>query len=326
MVSLTWYWSISSSVLCEEAEKLGLLAEIICAEKNLFYLHGHGKSILFKSTDFGENSSLGYKLADDKELAYTLLERHNFPTAKSVYFKRGELENLSSQQIGRSLSFPVIIKPVSEWHGNGVMMNIFSYDELKEKLVFSFQTYDTLIVQEQISGDEVRVLVVKWEVILALNRVPAHIVGNGYDSIKDLVERENKNNPLRWVWYEAPLSYIKMDHETFSFMEKQWVSEHTIPDKGQVIQLRGNSNIWTWWTIKEVTNELCDTTKDMCIQISKIFGLEIAWIDILTTDVTVPLEQMWWVVLEVNATPGIGWYRELTSVNPWRELLKKIFF
>jgi hypothetical protein len=53
-----------------------LEVEIISIEKNLFYITGNGKKILFKSTDFGGNSALGYKLADDKELTYRLLEKY----------------------------------------------------------------------------------------------------------------------------------------------------------------------------------------------------------------------------------------------------------
>gem|GEM_PF-2709582 len=41
------------------------------------------------------------------------------------------------------------------------MMNILNIDELKEKLAKSFLTYKDMIIQEQIEGDEVRVLVVK---------------------------------------------------------------------------------------------------------------------------------------------------------------------
>ena len=40
-------------------------------------------------------------------------------------------------------------------------MNIQSFSELNEKLEESFHLYDDMIIQEQVHGDEVRVLVVK---------------------------------------------------------------------------------------------------------------------------------------------------------------------
>jgi len=46
------YWSISSQVLKEEAEKLGLEVEVLVPEKNLFLIKRKDKEVLFKSTDF----------------------------------------------------------------------------------------------------------------------------------------------------------------------------------------------------------------------------------------------------------------------------------
>lgn len=49
--------------------------EILVREKNLFLISHGGRSILLKSIDFGENSMLGMKVADDKELAHAILSR-----------------------------------------------------------------------------------------------------------------------------------------------------------------------------------------------------------------------------------------------------------
>jgi carbamoylphosphate synthase large subunit len=49
-----------------------------------------------------------------------------------------------------SLKFPLIIKPNREAHGNGVMMNIQTFEELKEKLSISFEKYSNMIIQEQV--------------------------------------------------------------------------------------------------------------------------------------------------------------------------------
>jgi glutathione synthase/RimK-type ligase-like ATP-grasp enzyme len=60
-----------------------------------------------------------------------------------------------------NLKYPLIIKPLDEAHGDGVMMSINSFEELIAKLGTSFEKYTSMIVQEEAQGDEVRVLVVK---------------------------------------------------------------------------------------------------------------------------------------------------------------------
>jgi hypothetical protein len=53
------------------------------------------------------------------------------------------------------------------------MMSIQTFDELKKKLAISFATYENMIIQEEVQGDEIRILVVKETVILAYCRTPA---------------------------------------------------------------------------------------------------------------------------------------------------------
>jgi hypothetical protein len=40
-------------------------------------------------------------------------------------------------------------------------MNILNLEQLENELENSFKSYNTMIIQEQVEGDEVRVLVVK---------------------------------------------------------------------------------------------------------------------------------------------------------------------
>jgi hypothetical protein len=52
MTDFMTYWSISSQVLQEEAENLGLTVEVVIPEKNFFIVRSPRKSVTFKSTDF----------------------------------------------------------------------------------------------------------------------------------------------------------------------------------------------------------------------------------------------------------------------------------
>lgn len=79
------YFSISSQLLMEEAKKLGIQVDVLAQEKNLFIYSYGGKAVLFKSVNFGENSLVGTKVADDKELTHIILSRLNYPIASSVY-------------------------------------------------------------------------------------------------------------------------------------------------------------------------------------------------------------------------------------------------
>lgn len=318
------YWSISSQVLKEEAEKLWLQVEVLIPEKNLFLVKSKEKEVLFKSTDFGWNSSLGEKISDDKELTYTLLKRHSIPIPKTTYIYEYEFWQFDWTQLSE-FRFPVVIKPIDEAHGNGVCMNIITIPELQKKLEISFGIYPKMIIQEQVSWDECRVLVVLGEVIVAYNRIPPSVIGNWHSTIHQLIEYENKNNPLRQEDYYAPLSFIREDQELSDYVEKQWYWMNDILSEWVQLQLRWNSNMGTGGTAKDMTHVLHNDIKMLCIDVAEKLHLSICWVDILTTDFKKPLEEVGGVILEVNRTPWIWWDRELTSVNSGREILKRLF-
>ncbi len=201
--------------------------------------------------------------------------------------------------------FPVIIKPVSEAHGNGVMMHIMNLDELKEKLQKSFVLYDRMIIQQEISGNEARFLIVGGNVVLAINRIPPSVIGDGKMSISELIARENTQNPLRGSGYTKPLSHIPTDDECQSYIQKQGYALDSILDDGTKLTLRGNSNLGTGGAIHDITPDIHESLRVLCREISLKLELEICGIDIISRDFSRPLSETNGVILEINPTPGI---------------------
>ena len=313
MVALMKSFSISSKYIIEEAEKLWFEIDMISEEKNLFYVKWNWKEILFKSTDFWGNSALWYKLCDDKELTYKVLDRYNLPIAKSVYLSKNDFDKFTENNI-KKLNFPLIIKPIDEWHWNWVLMWISNLDELIMSLEKSFKIYSDMIIQEQANWDEVRVLVIKWKVVAAIHRVPAFVVWNWIDDISRLIDIENNTNPLRWEWYDNSLAYIKIDNELISYINKNSLDLNYVPEKWKNIQLRWNSNLWTGWIPIDVTNNISDDIKKVVIKATEVLWMEICWVDVLTSDFTKKLDETRWIILECNATP---WFSPI-----WKEKTK----
>ncbi len=302
MVTLMKNFSISSKYIIEEAENMWFEIEMISEDKNLFYVKWNNKEILFKSTDFGWNSALWYKLCDDKELTYKILDRYNLPIAKSEYIWKADFIDFEEKNISK-LNFPLIVKPVDEWHWNWVLMWISSFKELKNALDKSFEIYNDMIIQEQVSGDEIRVLVIKWKIIAAIHRVPAFVVWDWINNISKLIDIENNTNPLRWEWYDNSLAYIKIDTELLWYISKNNLDLGYIAKNWEKIQLRWNSNLWTGWIPIDVTDLISDNIKSVAINATKALWMEICWVDVLTSDFKKDLSDTGWIILECNATP-----------------------
>lgn len=316
------YFSVTSKVIIEEAKKLWFEVEILQANKNFYRIKWNSKEVYFKSNDFWWDSSLWDKIADDKELTNIILWRNWFEIPRSIYVNKDELENFNLDE--HNLRFPLVTKPVSEWHWDWVTVGIKSNEELDYGIKEALKYGDNIIIQNFIEWDEHRILVIWDKVVLWIKRIPAFVIWDWIHKIEELIEIENKN-PMRGSWYENILSLIEIDDRLIKYIEKNWYNLDTIPKKDTRIQLRGVSNIWAWWILVNVTAKLSKELKEECVRIAKLVWLKVVWIDIITKDLWVSLKNSNWAIIEINSWPWFWWDFELTWVNTWLELLKYVF-
>jgi glutathione synthase/RimK-type ligase-like ATP-grasp enzyme len=62
------------------------------------------------------NSALGKKIADDKELTYTLLQKYGIPVPRTLYMKKEEFDDFAWTPL-EGFRFPLVVKPIDEAHG-----------------------------------------------------------------------------------------------------------------------------------------------------------------------------------------------------------------
>jgi cyanophycin synthetase len=323
MVELMKKWSISSKIIVDTAKNMWFKVQIINENKNIFSVSNKEKEILFKNVDCGINTSLSLKLCDDKELTYNILEKNNIRTAKSVYINKNNLNNLDINKL--SINFPIVVKPIDWWHGDGVHTDIKDDEELNNAINDTIKFSNNIILQEHIYGDEHRILVIWNNVIYGLKRIPAYVIWDWKSTIKELINIENKN-PLRGSWYDKSMTTIEIDDNLIKYIAKYYnYNIDTVANNNEYITLRGISNIWAWWVPQDVSEELWDELKKECIKIAKSLWLKLAGIDIITNDLSVSLENSKWAVLEVWATPWFWWDIESTGINPAEYLLNFVF-
>lgn len=317
------YFSVSSRVITEEAKKLWFEVEILKPEKNFFVVKWNWKEVYFKSNDTLWWSSLWTKIASDKELTYIFLERNWIKTPKSMYLKKEDFEDFDINKT--KLSFPLVTKPVNEWHWNWVTVWIKSKKELDYGLKEAFKFWNPVIIQEFIEWDEQRIVVIWDKVVLGIKRIPAFVIWDWINTIKKLIEIKNEN-PLRWDWYNKPLSYIKENDILINYIWNSWLKLDSICKKWENIRLRGVSNIWAGWTFIDITNNMCQELKDECVKVAKLLWMELVWIDVITKNLWLWLKESGWAIIEINNCPWFWWDREFTWVNTWLELLKYKFW
>lgn len=257
----------------------------------------HQKRI--QATITGETSHLAVEIACYKEDTKNILERAEIPVP------RGEIINGEKElkSVVEYLGFPLVTKPVDGNHGRGITINIQTWEEALKGFKAAKEHSRSVIVESQISGEDYRVLVINNIMVAAAKRSPAHVIGNGKHSIQQLIDNVNRD-PRRGYGHEKTLTQISVNKLTKNIIKANGYSLETVLREGENLILKDTANLSTGGTAEDVTDIVHPVNVFMAARISKIIGLDICGIDIMTTDISKPLSETGGAILEVNAGPG----------------------
>lgn len=288
----------STKSICDYAKEIGL--PIIDFGSEDFYQIGYGKQGKIIENSIGYNTKcVSVDISCDKLITKKLLRIHNIPVAKGDKIKN--VINLLKE--AEEIGYPVVIKPQYGNKGNGVILNIKNekellgaYNKLKDK-------FKDLIIEKYHKGNDYRVCVVNYKVVAVSLRIPPFIIGNGIDTIFDLINELNGDS-LRGDDHEKPLTKVKIDEEVLACLKDQGKSLMDILENHEKIYLRRNANLSTGGEAIDCTDEICSENIDLCIRTAKALRLDICGIDICSVDISKPLYDNG-VIMEVNAAPGL---------------------
>lgn len=285
--------------LLEEAKKRWIQIEFIDKEIPLFFLKKWKKKILFQDSNGWANSSLGRRISKEKEYTYKVLEYYNIPCPKTIIFRNQE--KLDKKYILKQIQYPLVVKPSDRWCGKWI--SIVFHDKQMNKAIKEAKKFSkTIIIQEFILWDEHRVMVVDKKVIAWLKRIPASIVWDGKHTIKRLIQEKNELSN-RWETCNVAITTkIKTDAISKEYTKNRyWYISTSIPKKKEIVYLRGNSNLSTWWDAMDITDIIHPKFKKICCKIARICKCPIAGVDVIVPDITKDPDIQKWAIIEINS-------------------------
>lgn len=300
----------STGSIVEEAEARGI-PWIRLNKYSLCQLGYGANQKRIQATVTSETSSIGVEIACDKEDTKYLLEQ------AEVLVPRGDIigRESSLEAACRYVGFPLVVKPVGGNHGRGITVNIKNYEDALVAFHAAKNVSSKVIVEKYITGEDYRLLVINNVLVAAAKRTPANVVGDGKSTIKELVDEVNKDS-RRGYGHENVLTKITINDLTKTIIAVKGYTEDSVPAKGETVILKDTANLSTGGTAEDVTDIVHPSNVSMAERISKIIDLDICGIDIMTTDISKPLEETGGAVLEVNAGPGFRMHLAPTTGLP----------
>ncbi len=289
----------STESIVNEAKKRGIPWMPLDA-RYLIQLGYGAQQKRIQATMTANTGILGVELACDKEATKRILESCGVPVPKGTVINFFDDLEDAVDYIG---GYPIVIKPLDGNHGRGITIDIRSWEEAEAAYDAARAVSRSVIVEKYYLGRDHRVLVVDGKLVAVSERVPAHVVGDGRSTIADLVEQTNKD-PNRGDGHDNVLTRIVLDRNSYALMERQGFTLDSVLNKNEICYLRATANLSTGGIAVDRTDEIHPQNVWLAQRIVKIIGLDIAGIDIVTTDISRPLRETDAVVVEVNAAPG----------------------
>ena len=262
---------------------------------------GHkGKNHVFNVSRGDNVSKEAVRICIDKHQTKEYLIKNNVPTPLGKDFD----QNISDEEIiqyANTTGYPVVVKPVDGLSGKGVIVNIESKEQLKAALdkVRRRLNHKRIIVEKHVNGEDCRVYIIDNEIIAATKRVPAYIVGNGKNTIEDLIKMKNAERNSNPNYYGRE---ININKKLIVDIEEKGYTMNTVLPKDQRLTLGTTNNISQGAEAFDITDEITDKIESIAINAAK----SIPELHQCSVDMLVDLDNDIAYVLEINSRPQIG--------------------
>ena len=297
---------LSTQILMFDAIQKGLKINMLDRYDQFISLtYKNHREYVKKGNMTAKDSYIGPLIMENKVVTKKILAENGFAVPHSGEYHSAEAA-LRDYPIFAGKG--IVVKPKSTNYGLGI--SIFkdgaSFEGYEKAIHMAFEEDEDVLVEDYLSGTEYRFFVIGNETKAVLLRVPANVVGDGSQTIRQLVEEKNKDS-LRGKNHRTPLALIGTGELEKLTIQGQGYTFDSIPPAGVTVRLRDNSNISTGGDSIDVTDQMNDSYKKLAVQMAAALGVAVCGVDIIIPDHSVPATQAEpnYGVIEANFNPAM---------------------
>jgi cyanophycin synthetase len=266
-----------------------------------------------RATMTSKTSALAVDIAGDKEMTRRLLAAAGLPVP------RGEVVRTEDEAVAaaRRIGFPVVTKPLDGNHGRGVGLDLRGDDAVRVGFRSAREEArrGQVVVETYVTGNDYRVLVIGGSMVAIAQRIPAHVVGDGTRTVRELVEVANQD-PRRGIGHEKVLTRIRIDDKAIDLVREQGFELDDVPPAGRRVLLAATGNMSTGGISIDRTWEAHEDNVEIAEEAARVVGLDVAGIDFIAPDIALPVREAGGAIVEVNAAPGFRMHTHPTEGEP----------
>ncbi|WP_300582069.1 hypothetical protein [Marivita sp.] len=258
------------------------------------------QSRLMNSTLTDRSANISIMLARDKAMTAKVLRMSGLPGTRNQKVSSSD----EAAQIAKEYRYPVVIKPADLDRGEGVAAFLADEVAVREAYSKARALTENVLIEEQVNGFTHRLTVVDGKVISVRQRVPGGVTGDGKSTVSQLVEAHKQSEwSRRWMRTRGRVP-VDLDAEALEFLEQENVGVETVLPEGQFQRLRRRDNINAGGSNRDVPLEDVHADNlDLAVSAARAIRLDIAGIDLITTDIKRSWREVGAKICEINGKP-----------------------
>jgi D-alanine-D-alanine ligase-like ATP-grasp enzyme len=300
------------------AEAVG--AEVVELPDGFLELRANGRSMRTFGPLVPLDDPVTLELAGHKTASSALLRQAGVPTAKQVVVQPHHLDPAVAFLTEHRA---VVVKPQARTSsGAGVITHVRSERQLRRAVAeaASFGA-GPVIVEAEVPGSVYRFLYLDGDLLDAVVRAPARVVGDGHRSVEALVRAENARR--RELGDEAT-GLLPTGLELDTTLAASGRRRRSVPAVGDAVQVSGRSNTGDTVDSRSVLDSVSPDVVAAGTRAAGALGVRLAGVDIISADIGTSLERSGGVVSEINTTPGLHWHYLVAPDSPRVEVAQII--
>jgi GNAT-family acetyltransferase (TIGR03103 family) len=295
-------------IIVDEARRRGIAVEIEDAKAGLFTLSLGGRRISCRESLSDLTSAVSMSRCDDKSLTSRLLAKGGLLVPGQAVVREDEDALAFLDKYHR-----VVVKPARGEQGHGVFVDLTTKKEVLSAVKYVRELSDTVVVEEFISGQDLRIIVIGGETVAAAVRKPAAIVGNGVHTIFELIVKQSRRRAAA----TQGESTIPMDEETDRCVHQAGYDMRDVLPEGVELQVRKAANLHTGGTIHDVTASLHPTLSEAAVKAADLLRMPLVGLDLIVDAPNEPHYRL----IEANERPGLANHEPAPTAEKFIDLL-----
>ena len=208
-----------------------------------------------------------------------------------------------AHQFAKQYGFPLVIKPNVSGYSRGSYFPINNFKELWKAMALARIWWPTTVVEQYLKGANYRVVTVKGKIMSVIRRYPPFVIGNGTDTISDLIDAENAIREEMQLY--GGMFPIKKDEPVQIHLKKHGYSLSSVPAKDEHVELFHRVALAPGGVVQTIESEKVHPDNlALFLKTLDLFNANILGIDVIFEDsIEKSHKEQKCILLEVNSRP-----------------------